>query len=160
MQGWEYLDLGRVWQVLLTLGLFFWAFMLFRGLRARCARQSRINMPWLFFFTGLAIPAFYAVGLLTSAESSYTVADFWRFMVVHLWVEDFLEIFTTVLVAYLFVLLGVVRQKVAMTIIYLDIILYSARRRRRHHAPPVLLRHRRRRRWHWARSSPRRRCCR
>jgi nitric oxide reductase subunit B len=65
------------------------------------------------------------VGLLTSADSSYTVADFWRFMVVHLWVEDFLEIFTTVLVAYLFVMLGVIRQRVAMTIIYLDIILYS-----------------------------------
>ncbi|MGX6605344.1 nitric-oxide reductase large subunit [Micromonosporaceae bacterium Da 78-11] len=125
MQGWEYLDLGRVWQVLLTLGLFFWAFMLFRGLRGALKKQSRMNLPWLFFFTGLAIPAFYAVGLLTSAESSYTVADFWRFMVVHLWVEDFLEIFTTVLVAYLFVMLGVIRQRVAMTIIYLDIILYS-----------------------------------
>ena len=134
--------------------------MLFRGLRGALHGQSRINMPWLFFFTGLAIPAFYAVGLLTSSESSYTVADFWRFMVVHLWVEDFLEIFTTVLVAYLFVLLGVVRQKVAMTIIYLDIILYSHRRRRRHDAPPVLLRHRRPRRWRWARSSPPRRCCR
>ena len=125
MQGWEYLDLGRLWQVLLTVGLFFWAFMLFRGLRPALRGQSRINLPWLFFYTGLAIPAFYAVGLLTSSESDYTVADFWRFMVVHLWVEDFLEIFTTVLVAYLFVMLGVVRQKVAMTIVYLDIILYS-----------------------------------
>jgi nitric oxide reductase subunit B len=125
MQGWEYLDLGRVWQVLLTLGLFFWAFLLYRGLRGAMRGQSRFNLPWLFFLTGLAIPAFYAVGLLTSAESSYTVADFWRFMVVHLWVEDFLEIFTTVLVAYLFVILGVIRPKVAMTIIYLDIILYS-----------------------------------
>ncbi len=125
MQGWEYLDLGRVWQVLLTAGLFFWAFMLFRGLRGALKGTSRVNLPWLFFFTGLAIPAFYAVGLLTSSESTYTVADFWRFMVVHLWVEDFLEIFTTVLVAYLFVMLGVIRPKVAMTIIYLDIILYS-----------------------------------
>jgi nitric oxide reductase subunit B len=125
MQGWEYLDLGRVWQVLLTLGLFLWAYLLFRGLRGALRGQSRMNLPWLFFFTGLAIPAFYAVGLLTSAESSYTVADFWRFMVVHLWVEDFLEIFTTVLVAYLFVLLGVIRPKVAMTIVYLDVILYS-----------------------------------
>jgi nitric oxide reductase subunit B len=125
MQGWEYLDLGRVWQVLLTVGLFFWAFMLYRGLRGAIRGSSRFNLPWLFFVTGLAIPAFYAVGLITSSESSYTVADFWRFMVVHLWVEDFLEIFTTVLVAYLFVILGVVRQKVALTIIYLDIILYS-----------------------------------
>ncbi len=125
MQGWEYLDLGRVWQVLLTLGLFAWVAILFRGLRIRLRSESRGNMPWLFFFTALAIPAFYAVGLLTRSEQSFTVADFWRFMVVHLWVEDFLEIFTTVLVAYIFVMLGVVREKVALSVIYLDIILYS-----------------------------------
>ena len=125
MQGWEYLDLGRVWQVLLTLGLFAWVAILFRGLRTRLASESRGNMPWMFFFTALAIPAFYAVGLMTRSEQSFTVADFWRFMVVHLWVEDFLEIFTTVLVAYIFVMLGVVREKVALTVIYLDIILYS-----------------------------------
>jgi nitric oxide reductase subunit B len=126
MQGWEYLDLGRFWQILLTLGLVMWVVILFRGLRGRLRVESRGNMPWLFLFTALAIPAFYAVGLLTSSESSFTVADFWRFMVVHLWVEDFLEIFTTVLVAYIFVLLGVVRERVALKVIYLDILLYSA----------------------------------
>ena len=125
MQGWEYLDLGRVWQVLLTVGLFLWVAILFRGLRSRLKDESRGNMPWLFFFTALAIPAFYAVGLLTRSEQSFTVADFWRFMVVHLWVEDFLEIFTTVMVAYVFVMLGVVRERTALTVIYLDILLYS-----------------------------------
>jgi len=126
MQGWEYIDLGRFWQVLLTVGLVLWVVILFRGLRSRLKVESRGNMPWMFFFTALAIPAFYAVGLLTSADSSFTVADFWRFMVVHLWVEDFLEIFTTVLVAYIFVMLGVVRERVALTVIFLDILLYSA----------------------------------
>jgi nitric oxide reductase subunit B len=126
MQGWEYIDLGRFWQVLLTVGLILWVVILFRGLRSRLKVESRGNMPWMFFFTALAIPAFYAVGLLTSSDSSFTVADFWRFMVVHLWVEDFLEIFTTVLVAYIFVMLGVVRERVALTVIFLDIVLYSA----------------------------------
>ncbi len=126
MQGWEYLDLGRFWQVLLTVGLAIWVFILWRGLRSRLKTESRGNMPWMFFFTALSIPAFYAVGLLTNAESTFTTADFWRFMVVHLWVEDFLEIFTTVLVAYIFVMLGVVREKVALTMILLDILLYSA----------------------------------
>ena len=126
MQGWEYLDLGRFWQILLTLGLFIWVAILFRGLRGRLKTESRGNMPWMFFYTALSIPAFYAVGLLTRSEDSFTIADFWRFMVVHLWVEDFLEIFTTVLVAYIFVMLGVVRERVALTVIYLDIILYSA----------------------------------
>jgi hypothetical protein len=51
--------------------------------------------------------------------------DFWRFWVVHLWVEDFLELFTTIMVAYIFVLLGVVRPVTATRVVYLDVILYS-----------------------------------
>jgi nitric oxide reductase subunit B len=125
-QGFEYLDLGRFWQVLLSIGLSFWVAVLFRGLRGRLRREHAANMPWLFFFAALAIPAFYAVGLLARPESHFTTADFWRFWVVHLWVEDFLELFTTVMVAYIFVLLGVVREKVALTVIFLDILLYSA----------------------------------
>jgi nitric oxide reductase subunit B len=125
-QGWEYLDLGRFWQILLSIGLFFWVVILFRGMRGRLRREHMGNMPWLFFFAALAIPAFYAVGLLARTDSNFTTADFWRFWVVHLWVEDFLELFTTVMVAYIFVLLGVVREKVALTVIFLDILLYSA----------------------------------
>ena len=53
------------------------------------------------------------------------MVDFWRFWVVHLWVEDFLELFTTIMVAYIFVLLGVVRTTTATRVVYLDIILYS-----------------------------------
>lgn len=57
---------------------------------------------------------------------NFTTTDFWRFWVVHLWVEDFLELFTTVLVAYIFVLLGVIQERTALRMIYLDVILYSA----------------------------------
>jgi len=125
LQGFEYLDLARIWQVLLSIGLFVWVFMLWRVLRGRLAGEHRGNMPWLFFLAALAIPAFYAVGLIARTGDHFTVTEFWRFWVVHLWVEDFLELFTTVMVAYLFVLLGVVREKVALTVIYLDVILYS-----------------------------------
>ena len=125
-QQWEYLDLPRLWQILLIVGLFLWIFIIWRGMRARLKGESKMNLPWLFFFAGLAIPAFYAVGLLASSDTPFSVADFWRFWVVHLWVEDFLELFTTVLVAYIFVLLGVVRERIALGVIFLDIILYSA----------------------------------
>lgn len=124
-QGFEYLDLGRFWQVLLVLGLFAWVALLYRTLRPRLAREHLGNMPWLFFFAALAIPAFYAVGLLATPRGHFTVTDYWRFWVVHLWVEDFLELFTTVMVAYLFVLLGVVAEKVALRLVYLEAILYS-----------------------------------
>ena len=82
-------------------------------------------MPWLFFYSALAIPAFYAVGLLAQPAANFTTTDFWRFWVVHLWVEDFLELFTTVMVAFIFVLLGVIAERTALTVIYLDIVLYS-----------------------------------
>ncbi len=125
-QQWEYLDLPRLWQILLTAGMFVWIAIIWRGLRSRLKTEPKTSMPWLFFFAGLAIPAFYAIGLLAGSGTHFTVADFWRFWVVHLWVEDFLELFTTVMVAYIFVMLGVVRQRIALGIIFLDIILYSA----------------------------------
>jgi nitric oxide reductase subunit B len=124
-QGWEYLDLGRLWQILLIVGLFLWVAILFRGLRARLKNEHHGNMPWLLFYAALAIPVFYAVGLLARRDQAFVLTDYWRFWVVHLWVEDFLELFTTVVVAYMFVLLGLVRYKTAIRVIYLDIILYS-----------------------------------
>jgi nitric oxide reductase subunit B len=125
LQGFEYLDLARLWQVLLTVGLVAWVFMLWRVLRRRLASEHPGNMPWLFFLAACAIPAFYAVGLIARTDDNFTTTEFWRFWVVHLWVEDFLELFTTAMVAYMFVLLGVVREKVALTVIFLDIVLYS-----------------------------------
>jgi nitric oxide reductase subunit B len=125
LQGFEYLDLARLWQVLLSIGLFGWVFMLWRVLRRRLAGEHRGNMPWLFFLAACAIPAFYAVGLIARTGDNFTTTEFWRFWVVHLWVEDFLELFTTVMVAYMFVLLGVVRERIALTVVYLDIVLYS-----------------------------------
>jgi len=124
-QGWEYLELGRVWQILLIIGLLFWVVILWRGLRGTLKTTHFGNMPWLLFYSALAIPAFYAVGLLAGSRQGFVITDFWRFWVVHLWVEDFLELFTTIVVAYMFVLLGMVRSTTAIRVIYLDIILYS-----------------------------------
>ena len=125
-QQWEYLDLPFVFQVLLTVALFVWVFIIWRAMRQRLSNEHVANMPWLFMFAALAIPAFYAVGMMARTGTHVTVAEFWRFWVVHLWVEDFLELFTTVMVAYVFVLLGVVRERIALGIIFMDIILYSA----------------------------------
>lgn len=124
-QQWEYLDLPRFWQALLVVGLFLWIAIIYRAIRSRLKTESKLNMPWLFLYAGFAIPAFYAVGMIARTQSHITVAEFWRFWVVHLWVEDFLELFTTVMVAYIFVMLGVVRRQIAIQIIFMDVILYS-----------------------------------
>ncbi|EGR95614.1 nitric-oxide reductase large subunit [Cutibacterium namnetense] len=125
-EQWEYIDLPKLFQLLLTLGMFLWVFIIWRAMHTRMRTESVGNMPWVFFFSALSIPMFYAVGLLAGTHTELSVAEFWRFWVVHLWVEDFLELFTTVMVAYIFVMLGVVREKVALGVIYMDVILYSA----------------------------------
>jgi nitric oxide reductase subunit B len=124
-QGWEYVDLGRLWQILLVVGMLLWVVILVRGLRAHLPGEHPGNLPYLFLYSALSIPLFYAAGLLFGKNANFAVMDFWRFWVVHLWVEDFLEVFTTIMVAYIFVLLGVVLESTATRIVYFDIILYS-----------------------------------
>jgi nitric oxide reductase subunit B len=124
-QGWEYLDLGRLWQVLLAIGMLFWVVILLRGMSARLKGEHPANLPYLFLYSALSIPLFYAAGMVFGKHTNFAVVDFWRFWVVHLWVEDFLELFTTIMVAYIFVLLGVVRITTATRVVYLDIIIYS-----------------------------------
>jgi nitric oxide reductase subunit B len=124
-QGWEYLDLGRFWQILLTVGMLIWVVILIRGMKSRLPGEHPGNLPYLFLYSSFSIPAFYAIGMIFGKNEHYAIMDFWRFWVVHLWVEDFLELFTTIMVAYIFVLLGVVRETTATRVVYLDVLLYS-----------------------------------
>lgn len=57
------------------MGSFLWIAIIYRGIRARLKNESRGNMPWLFFYSGLMIPAFYAVGQLAGTETHLTVAE-------------------------------------------------------------------------------------
>jgi nitric oxide reductase subunit B len=73
-QGFAYLDLGRFWQILLIVGLFLWTLILYRGLRGRLKNEHAGNLPWVFFYSALSIPTFYAVGhcrLLYSAGEAF-----------------------------------------------------------------------------------------
>jgi nitric oxide reductase subunit B len=45
LQGFEYHDLARIWQLLLSVGLFVWVFMLFRVLRGRAAHRAPSPRP-------------------------------------------------------------------------------------------------------------------
>ena len=126
LQGFEYLDLARFWQVLLSAGCSSGCSCCGACCARACAASTRATChgcsSWPRWPSRPSTPS----GLLARTGDHFTVTEFWRFWVVHLWVEDFLELFTTVMVAYMFVLLGVVREKVALVVILLDIILYSA----------------------------------
>ena len=124
-QGWEYLELGRIWQVLLVAGLFAWFALLASLVRPR-ALADRATQPIvrMFLVAALAIPVFYIPALVIGAKTNYTVVDTWRFWIIHLWVEGFFEFFATTVVALTFHQLGLTSRNVALRVIYLDAILY------------------------------------
>ncbi len=125
-QGWEYLELGRAWQVLLALGLVLWLFIVFRNLGPARKDPERREMSSLFLYSAVAIPLFYLPAMFFSSTTNFTVVDTWRFWIIHLWVEGFFEVFVTVMVATIFSQLGIVSRTTAARVVYLDAILYLA----------------------------------
>jgi nitric oxide reductase subunit B len=123
-QGWEYLDLGRAWQLLLAGGLALWLVLLFRAIApAKKVAESR-EVSSLFLYAACAIPLFYLPAMFFGSTSHFTVVDTWRFWIIHLWVEGFFELFVTVMVAVIFFKLGIVSNVTATRVVYLDAILY------------------------------------
>ena len=123
-QGWEYLDLGRAWQILLVIGLVFWVFLLVRAVGPARHDPERREISTLFLISAATIPLFYLPAFFFGSETRFTVVDTWRFWIVHLWVEAFLELFVTVMVATLFYKLGMVTRQTAARVIYLDALLF------------------------------------
>jgi nitric oxide reductase subunit B len=102
-QGFEYVDLGRFWQILLFVGLVLWLFLMVRSLKPAFKKKGEDNsLLALFLVSSIAIPMFYAAGLMYGQRSHLVTAEYWRWWVVHLWVEGFFEVFATVVIAFLF----------------------------------------------------------
>ena len=102
-QGFEYVDLGRVWQILLFIGLLLWLVLMVRALKPAFKRNTEDRpLLSLFLISSIAIPLFYAAGLMYGQRSHLVTAEYWRWWVVHLWVEGFFEVFATVVIAFLF----------------------------------------------------------
>jgi nitric oxide reductase subunit B len=115
-QGYEYVDLGRLWQLLLLGGLFLWLFLMGRALRPALRQPGEHrSLLVLFLISSLAIALFYAAGLGIWKHTHLAMAEYWRWWVVHLWVEGFFEVFATVVIAFLFSRLRLIRAGTATT---------------------------------------------
>jgi nitric oxide reductase subunit B len=113
-QGYEYVDLGRFWQLFLFAGLFIWLGLMLRGLIPALKRPDEPrHLLAVFGLSAFAIAAFYGAGLMWGRQTHLAVAEYWRWWVVHLWVEGFFEVFATAVIALIFVRLGLLRQHVA-----------------------------------------------
>ncbi|WP_159992059.1 nitric-oxide reductase large subunit [Pelistega ratti] len=112
-QGYEYLDLGRVWQFALFLGIAFWLFLMARCLVGAFKQGGDKNLLALFTASVVAIGLFYGSGLFYGERSNIAVMEYWRWWVVHLWVEGFFEVFATAALAFIFSSMGLVSLRSA-----------------------------------------------
>ncbi len=113
-QGLEYVDLGRFWQWFLLVGLFLWLGLMSRAMWPAFRQPGEHkHLLALFLISSLAIAGFYGAGLMYGQRSHYAIIEYWRWWVVHLWVEGFFEVFATVVIAFLFTRMGLLRTAMA-----------------------------------------------
>jgi nitric oxide reductase subunit B len=105
--GYEYVDLGRFFQIALLVGLLLWVFLVARSLwPAIKRRDAQRPLLLLLLLSTIAIGSFYFAALGVGRHTNLAIAEYWRWWVVHLWVEGFFEVFATVIIAFLFARLG------------------------------------------------------
>lgn len=113
-QGYEYVELGRLWQIGKFLGIVFWLVLMARGI-APAFKQKGGDKNLLALLTAsvVAIGLFYGAGLMYGERTHLSVMEYWRWWVVHLWVEGFFEVFATTALAFIFSTLGLVSYRMA-----------------------------------------------
>jgi nitric oxide reductase subunit B len=126
-QGYEYVDLGRAFQIALFAGLLIWLALVVRAV-ASALKQDDEQRPllWLFLFSSSAIGLFYGAGLNWGQHTHLSIVEYWRWWVVHLWVEGFFEVFATTVIAFLFARLQLVRPGLAAKAAILSATTYLA----------------------------------
>jgi len=113
-QGYEYVDLGRAWQILLFVGLLIWLFLVVRAIRPALKTGGEHKpLLWMFVISAAAIGLFYGAGLTWGQHTHLSIVEYWRWWVVHLWVEGFFEVFATTVIAFFFTRLGLIRPALA-----------------------------------------------
>jgi nitric oxide reductase subunit B len=126
-QGWEYVDLGRFWQAFLFVGLMLWLVLMGRALWPALTRRDEMStIVGLLFLSTIAIGLFYGAGLMWGEHTSLSMVEYWRWWVVHLWVEGFFEVFAVAVMSFLFVKLGLVRARSATANVLFATIVFMA----------------------------------
>src|SRR3989344_243871 len=121
-QGLSYLEIGRFWQILFFIGLLLWSLMMLRSMWPTLTSYVKpfsffqlFRLENLLWYSSLGVAVIYAFGMipLHKVNPSFTLTDFWRWWVVHLWVEWAFELFTAAIVGYFLMAVGLVSRQLA-----------------------------------------------
>ncbi len=123
-QGWEFVELGRAWQVLMFGVFVLWAWIIGRAVRPVWRSGDAWILPKWLFYAVASIVLLFLSAFVAAPDTNFVIADFWRWAVVHMWAEAFFEVFTTVLLAYFMVMMGFASHAAASRIVYLATLLF------------------------------------
>ena len=123
-QGWEFVELGKLWQVVLLVVFVLWSAIVGQTVRRVRREGDAWVLPKWLFYTVLAISLLFLSAFVARPTTNFVIADFWRWAVIHMWAEAFFEVFTTVLLAYIMYLTGYVSHAAASRIVYLATLLF------------------------------------
>ncbi len=123
-QGYEYVDLGRFWQIYLTIGLFLWVGLVLRGLWPILKEKGGKSLLYLVLVSAIAIGLLYAAGLMWGQHTHISIMEYWRWWVVHLWVEGIFEVFATAIISMLLVRMGMLRTSTATVMVLFATIIF------------------------------------
>jgi nitric oxide reductase subunit B len=123
-QGYEFLDLGRFWQIYLFVGLLLWVVLVLRGMWPALKAPESRSLLYLVVVATISIGLLFGAGLLYGKDTHISIMEYWRWWVVHLWVEGVFEVFATAIVSALLVRMGLVRVSVATTSVLVATIIF------------------------------------
>ncbi|MGB7299462.1 MAG: nitric-oxide reductase large subunit [Burkholderiaceae bacterium] len=123
-QGYEFVDLGRFWQIYLFIGLLLWVALIFRALLPALKDKRSGSIVALVLLAALSIGLLYGAGLMWGQHTNISIMEYWRWWVVHLWVEGVFEVFATAIIAMLFVRMGLLRTSVATVMVLFATIIF------------------------------------
>ncbi|GIK35608.1 MAG: nitric oxide reductase [Gammaproteobacteria bacterium] len=124
-QGLEFTSMGRIWQLLLFVGLAFWLLLMGRALWPALRQPGETRgLIAMVFLSAICIGGFYTTSLVWGPTTHYSMIEYWRWWLVHLWVEGFFEVFATAVIALIFTRLGLVRAATANSAIVLETVVF------------------------------------
>ncbi|MFC3959461.1 nitric-oxide reductase large subunit [Halovivax cerinus] len=109
-EGLEYLEVGRLWQVGLLVGFVLWTALVWRGFRPMLQREERYGLAHMIIYAGGSIGLLFTAGMFYTPETNIVTTEFWRWWVVHMWVEGAFEFFIVAVVGLTLVSMGLLRK--------------------------------------------------
>jgi nitric oxide reductase subunit B len=96
-EGLEYLEAGRLWKVLLLVGFVSWTGLVLRSVRRM--DEPPTGLGHFMTYAGGSIALMFAASMLYTPDTNIAITEFWRWWVVHMWVEGVFEFFVTAVVS-------------------------------------------------------------